>query len=112
MKGCTVSVIDADGQPHQVVVNAASLFGAVDQAIERWSRLSWFDAGAVAEVQAGNRRWRVAASACYFMARWNEHVGSVRLKLMHPTIRRWDCCALAVDLPGVNWASCLRLPLN
>jgi hypothetical protein len=59
MKRCTVSVIDVDGEPHQVAVNAASLFDGVDQAIEQWSRLWWFDAGAVVEVQAGNRRWRV-----------------------------------------------------
>ena len=59
MERCTVSVIDGDGEPHQVAVNAASLFDAVDQAIQQWSRLWWFDAGAVAKVQVGNRRWRV-----------------------------------------------------
>ena len=59
MKRCTVSVIDLNGEPHQVEVNAASLFDAVDQAIEQWSRLWWFDASAVAEVQVGNRSWRV-----------------------------------------------------
>jgi hypothetical protein len=47
MKRCTVSVIDGDGEPHQVAVNAASLFDAVDQAIEPWSRLWWFNGGAV-----------------------------------------------------------------
>ena len=55
MKRCTVSVIDGDGESQQVAVNAASLFDAVDQVIEQWSRL-WFSAGAVAEVQVGNRR--------------------------------------------------------
>jgi hypothetical protein len=59
MKRCTVSVIDGDGEPHQVAVNADSLFAALDQAIEQWSRLWWFNAGAVAEFQVGNRRWRV-----------------------------------------------------
>jgi hypothetical protein len=59
MERCKVSVIDGDGEPHQVAVNAASLFDAVDQAIEQWSRLWWFNAGAVAEVRVGNRRWRV-----------------------------------------------------
>jgi len=59
MKRCTVSVIGGDGEPHQVAVNAASLFDAVDQAIHQWSRLWWFNAGAVAEVQVGNRRWKV-----------------------------------------------------
>ena len=54
-----VSVIDGDGEPHRVEVTAASLFDAVDQAIEQWSPLWWFNANAVAEVQAGNRRWRV-----------------------------------------------------
>jgi hypothetical protein len=47
MKRCTVSVIDGDGEQRQVAVNAASLFDAVDQAIEQWSRLGWFNAGAV-----------------------------------------------------------------
>jgi len=59
MQRCTISVIDGDGEPHQVAVNAASLFDAVDQAIEQWSRLWWFNSSAVAEVQVGNRRWRV-----------------------------------------------------
>ena len=59
MERCKASVIDGDGEPHQVAVSAASLFAAVDQAIEQWSRLWWFNAGAVAEVQVGNRRWRV-----------------------------------------------------
>ena len=49
MKRCTVSVIDGDGEPHQAAVNATSVFDAVYQAIEQWSRLWWFDAGAVAE---------------------------------------------------------------
>jgi hypothetical protein len=90
MERCTVSVLDSEAELHQVAVNAASLFDAVDQAIEQWSRLWWFDADSVAEVQAGNRSWRGAASARYFMARWNGHVGSVRiklLKLMRPTTR-------------------------
>jgi hypothetical protein len=59
MKRCTVSVIAGDGEPHQVAVNAASLFDALDQAIEQGSPLWWFNASAVAEVKAGNRRWRV-----------------------------------------------------
>jgi hypothetical protein len=59
MQLCTVSVIGGDGEPHEVEVNAASLFDAVDQAIQQWSRLWWFNAGAVAEVRLGNRRWRV-----------------------------------------------------
>ena len=59
MERCKVLVIDGDGKPHQVAVNADSLFDAVDQAIQQWWRLWWFDAGAVAEVQAGNLRWRV-----------------------------------------------------
>ena len=59
MKRCKVLVVDGDGEPHQVAVNPASLFDAVDQAIEQWSRLWWFDASAVADVRVGNRRWRV-----------------------------------------------------
>jgi hypothetical protein len=46
-----VSVIDGDGEPHQVAVNAAGLFDVVDQAVEQWSRLWWFNAGGVAEVR-------------------------------------------------------------
>ena len=59
MERCKVLVTDGDGKLHQVAVNAASLFDAVDRAIQQWSPLWWFDAGAVAEVHAGNRRWRV-----------------------------------------------------
>jgi hypothetical protein len=59
MKRCTVSVLDSEAELHQVEVNASSLFDAVDQAIEQWSRLSWFNTGAVAAVEVGNRRWRV-----------------------------------------------------
>jgi len=59
MECCKVLVIDGDGKPHQVAVNADTLFDAVDRAIQQWSRQWWFDAGAVAEVQAGNRRWKV-----------------------------------------------------
>jgi hypothetical protein len=43
-----VSVIDGDGEPHQVAVNAASLFHAVDQAIEQMVEAVVFNAGAVA----------------------------------------------------------------
>jgi hypothetical protein len=59
MERCKVLVIDGDGKAHQVAVNAHSLFDAVDQAIQQWSRLWWFDAGAVAEVQVRNLSWRV-----------------------------------------------------
>jgi hypothetical protein len=84
MKSCTVSVIDGDGEPHQVAVNAASLFDAVDQAIQQWSRLWWFNAGAVAEVQAGNRRWRVRLRRVILWRGGKGVRGSVRLKLMDP----------------------------
>jgi hypothetical protein len=59
MERCKVLVIDCDGKPHQVTVNASSLFDAVGQAIQQWSRLWWYDYGAVAEVRVGNRSWRV-----------------------------------------------------
>jgi hypothetical protein len=59
MERCTVSVIDREAELHQVEVNAASLFDAVDQATQQWLPLWWFNPDAVAEVQAGNRRWRV-----------------------------------------------------
>ena len=59
MKSCIVSVIDGDGRAARGCNKCRQIFDAVDQAIEQWSRLWWFDAGAVAEVQVGNRRWRV-----------------------------------------------------
>ena len=59
MERRTVSVLDSEAELHQIEVNAASLFDAVDQAIEQWSPLWWFNAGAVAVVQVGNRRWKV-----------------------------------------------------
>ena len=59
MERCEVLVIDGDGKPHQVAVNADSLFDAVHKAIQHWSRLWWFDAGAVAEVHVGKLSWRV-----------------------------------------------------
>jgi hypothetical protein len=37
--------------------SSSSLFDAVDQAIEQWSRL-WWSTRAAAEVQVGNRLWR------------------------------------------------------
>jgi hypothetical protein len=90
MERCKVLVIDGDGKRHQVAVDAASLFDAVDRAIQQWSRLWWFNAAAVAEVQLGKRRWRVRLRRVIsFMAWWKEHVGSVRIKLVHPTTGRW-----------------------
>ena len=89
MKRCTVSVIDGDGESHQVAVNAASLFDAVDRAIAQRSRLWWFNAGAGAEVKVGNRHWRVRLRRDISWPRWKGHAGSVRLKLVHPTTGRW-----------------------
>jgi hypothetical protein len=90
MKRCTVSVIDGDGEPHQVAVNATSLFDCVDRAIEA--------VVAVVVVQrrrcgGGSGRKLVlagTASARYFIARWKGHAGSVRLEFFHPTTDHWD----------------------
>ena len=105
MKRCTVSVIDGDGEPHQVAVNADSLFAALDQAIEQWSRLWWFNAGAVAEVQVGNRRLRV----------WLRRVISwcVERACGFSEAKASDCSKFvcAVDLLGFSWAFCLHPPL-
>jgi hypothetical protein len=59
MERCTVSIVGGDGQTHQVEVAAASLFDAVNQAMEQRARLWWFNPGAVVDVRAGQRRWKV-----------------------------------------------------
>jgi hypothetical protein len=59
MERCTVSIIGGEGEAYQVEVTASSLFDAVDQAMQQWARLWWFNPGAVAELRAGPRRWRV-----------------------------------------------------
>ena len=58
MKRCTVSVIDGDSEPHQVAVNAASLFDALDQTMEQWSRLSRFGTSERARTEPGSRATR------------------------------------------------------
>jgi hypothetical protein len=63
MKRCTVSVIDDDGEPRQVAVNATGLFDAVDQAIEQWSRL-WCRVGEAVSIEVRNdNRGRALANA-------------------------------------------------
>ena len=88
MERCTVSVIDGDGEPHQVAVNAASLFDAVDQAIQQWSRLWWFDAGAVARFKQ-----ETAAGGCGFGALFHGAVeracGFSEAKVRASTTGRW-----------------------
>jgi hypothetical protein len=58
MTECTVSVAGGDGKIHTVEVKASSPFDAVDQAAQQWARLWWYRGDAVAEVLAGDRRWR------------------------------------------------------
>jgi hypothetical protein len=56
---CTVSVRDGNGEIDTVAVEASSVFDAVEQAMRQWARLWWYRGDLVAEVRAGQRRWRV-----------------------------------------------------
>jgi hypothetical protein len=60
MTHCTVSVIGSDRQTHTLEVDAASLFEAVDKAVQQWALLWWYGDATHAEVQAGKRHWRVS----------------------------------------------------
>jgi hypothetical protein len=61
MKDCTVSIIGQDGQTYSREVTASSAFGAVDQAVQSWSKLWWYEPNAVVEVRAGDQRWKIQA---------------------------------------------------
>jgi hypothetical protein len=53
MKDCTVSIIGQDGQTYSLEVEASSAFDAVDQALQSWAKLWWYEPNAVIEVRAG-----------------------------------------------------------
>jgi hypothetical protein len=59
MKDCTVSIIGRDGQAHTLEVETSSVFDAVDQAVQSWSKLWWWYADAVIEVRAGDQCWKI-----------------------------------------------------
>jgi hypothetical protein len=44
-KNCTVSMVGQDGRTYEVAVEAASLFGAADGALQQWARLWWYRPG-------------------------------------------------------------------
>jgi hypothetical protein len=61
MKDCTVSIIGQDGQTYSLDVRASSLFDAVDQAVQSWAKLWWYEPNAVIEVRAGDQLWKIRA---------------------------------------------------
>jgi hypothetical protein len=61
MKDCTVSIIGQDGQTYSLDVRASSLFDAVDQAVQSWAKLWWYEPNAVIEVRADDQIWKVRA---------------------------------------------------
>ena len=61
MKDCAVSIVDPGGKVHTLEVEASSAFDAVDQAVQSWAKLWWYEPDAVIEVRAGDQCWKIRA---------------------------------------------------
>jgi len=59
MACCYVEIIGKDGKKHILTIDAASAYGAVEKAIEAWSRLWWWDSDVVAIVKRNDESWNV-----------------------------------------------------
>jgi hypothetical protein len=54
-----LEIIWKDGKRHCLTTNAGSAFAAVQQAIDAWSRLWWWDPDVVAIVRRNDEIWNV-----------------------------------------------------
>jgi hypothetical protein len=60
MRECQVEMLGDDGQIHDILVDAASLFDAAEQALRYWALLSWFNPNAGLTVRSGPDTWTVS----------------------------------------------------
>ena len=49
-----------DAQSHGKTVDASSAYEAVEQVIQAWAKLWWFDPKAVMTVRRGEESWRIS----------------------------------------------------
>jgi hypothetical protein len=57
---CSVEIKGTDGKNHLLTIDAASAFDAVNQAIQRWSMLWWWDPDVVAIVKRNDESWNIS----------------------------------------------------
>ena len=60
MRECQVEMLGDDGQIHDALFEAASLFDAAEKALQHWARLSWFNPNAGVTVRSGPDTWTVS----------------------------------------------------
>jgi hypothetical protein len=60
VRECLVEMLGDDGQIHDMLVDAASLYDAAEQALREWTRLSWFNPNAGLTVRSGPDTWTVS----------------------------------------------------
>lgn len=56
---CSVEITGKDGQKHILTTDAASVFDAVEKAIQAWGRLWFWDPDAIAIVKRNDESWNV-----------------------------------------------------
>ena len=57
---CDVEITGKDGKKHFLTTDAASAFADVEQAIQAFGKLWWFDPGAVAIVKRNDESWNIS----------------------------------------------------
>jgi hypothetical protein len=57
---CCVEITGKDGKKHILTTDAESAYGAVEKAINAWSKLWWWDSGVVAIVRRNDESWNVS----------------------------------------------------
>jgi hypothetical protein len=60
VRECQVELLGDDGEIHDMLVNATSLYDAAEQALRHWARLSWFNPNAGLTVRSGPDTWTVS----------------------------------------------------
>lgn len=60
MRECMVEMVGDDGEIHELIVEATSLYDAAERAIREWALYWWFNPNAGLTVRSENESWTVS----------------------------------------------------
>lgn len=59
MACCYVEITGTDGTTHFLTTDATSAYAAVEQAIDSWAKLYWWDSNGIATVKRSEESWNI-----------------------------------------------------